>query len=196
MEKNKNYIDVQNNKALIELNNVNPIERFDVMLNDYDAEYTRISRLILLALYIIDEVIKENSDCDYYCYIQDDSSVYYLLSQVVKKEILDEYFDKCVFFVDFAKLVYRFTCAKKFDIENDLINQLRINSWGREYIVEKKVLMGYANEYKKMKTYMIGYYSRNKEIYDTLIQLLKNYNAKNAKKVSSLNKDVKVKILS
>jgi len=60
--------------------------------------------------------------------------------------------------IDEAKLIYRFTCAKKFQIEDDCIKQLRLNSWGREYINGEGLLKIYGNVTKMFEDYFRQYY--------------------------------------
>lgn len=191
-----NQFDLKNDSSIIVLNNVNPIDRFEILLKEFDMGFTKLSELILLALYTIDEVINDKVVCEYYCYIQDDASVLYLLNLISDNEIGEFEFSRSLFAVDYAKLIYRFTCAKKFEVENDLVNQLRINSWGREYISSKNILECYKHEYMMLKEKMEEYYMGHRENYSILVKLLKYVKKEDVQQIKDINSELKIRLLS
>ena len=75
--------------------------------------------------------------------------------------------------------------------------QLRLNSWGNEYITVKNLIDNNKEIYNAMYLYFERYFSENKLIYDELLgRLLEEINYSNAEKIKELNNKVNIKILS
>lgn len=179
---------------LIIINKINPIERFNFINR---KELRELSVDILLSLYTIDKVIRDNTNIDYFYYVQDDKSVYYLLNNSLYENLDHDMFEEALFYLDYAKLIYRFTCAKKFNLEDSIINQLRINSWGREFILQDNILDVNQNRYEKMyyvfNLYFIQYVDLYKELLDAL---LKPISMHNSQRIKDINRRIEIQLLS
>ncbi|AIQ15082.1 hypothetical protein [Paenibacillus durus] len=186
----------------IEWDDLNPIERYKIMQNripkfrigTYQAD---IGEVILLTLYTIDLVLKQEGKTHYHFYILDDASVSHLigvaLGQISEPGILNRAFIA----VDEAKLVYRFTVAKKFKIRDDRVKQLRINSWGREYIKEYKLLKTQQDIFGTLHSYFIKYFRTQQPVYaNVCATLLLDINPHTAEQIQSLNDLLDIKLLS
>ncbi len=104
-------------------------------------------------------------------------------------------FEKTIFILDFCKLIYRFTCAKKFKEKNYNIFQLRLNSWGREYSEAYIPIM--QVESSRIIKSIVLYFENNREKYMTLIKLLLgDLNLENLRAIDRLNSRLNIKLLS
>lgn len=125
---------------LKQINNANPFIRYESIVYSCPNRIKYISDNVLLALYVVDQVLKYETKINYSFYIKDDASIKWLMENSLSYEMSNDDFDQAIFIVDFSKLIYRFVCAKKFKVCNDHIHQLRINSWGNSYLKEKNLL--------------------------------------------------------
>ncbi len=182
---------------LLFINSINPLKRFEKLIEDENNESLDISNQILLSLYIIDEILKEKTSIEYFYYIKHDLSIYWLLNKTVFKELTKLEFDRAIFILDFSKLIYRFTCARKFKEVDDSINQLRINSWGREYISNTNLIFNYSNQYKKILEFFKEYFNVHKNQYIELTYLLlEEKTDKTVSRIKEINNNIKIQILS
>ncbi|OAB47993.1 hypothetical protein [Paenibacillus antarcticus] len=166
---------------LLELDELNPVEKYKRLRTQlikpqrelqFEESELDVGELSLIALYVIDKVIKKELDVKYNYYIQDDMSVKFLLNNNLGYELQSKQFLKYLIRVDDAKLIYRFTCAKKFEVNNERTKQLRINSWGRQYIDDQHLLNKYSNDVEKMTLCFSNYLKENRSIYVELTELL------------------------
>ena len=129
-------------------------------------------------------------------YFKDDVTIYNLLLNVFPEEkIKKKDFDKAMFILDFCKLIYRFTCAKKFKENNIHIFQLRLNSWGREYV--QNYLEDLKDDYFTFKDYLSTYCEEQKEDYKELTTILLGDLSENELlHIDELNTMLEVKLLS
>lgn len=106
---------MNNIDELIELNLYEPISRYLTVLEEENDIIKNLTIKILLSLKAVDDVLRYNCNNEYHFYIKDDVTIYNLLLNVFPEEkIKKKDFDKAMFILDFCKLIYRFTCAKKF----------------------------------------------------------------------------------
>lgn len=188
-----------NYSLLNKMNDTNSIDRFHEILKDKNnAEFENISNKILITLYGIDCVFRNFKKIDFYIYIEDDESVRCTIENALNIKIDKIKFEECIACIDFSKLIYRFICAKKFKVENNTISQLRINSWGREYIKEEHLLERYKEEYEKIVEYIKEYYMKNKDTYEELEKMLGikiDISSQQAEEIKRNNDKVSLKIL-
>lgn len=175
-----------------------PVEKYDLVTNEQDDNVVKCGRKILISLYVINEVLmKAFTKRKYLFYVYDDSSCKKLIEEALGEKIPDEIFFQSLIDIDLCKLIYRFTCAKKFCVKDTTIKQLRLNSWGNEYITVKNLIDNNKEIYNAMYLYFERYFSENKLIYDELLgRLLEEINYSNAEKIKELNNKVNIKILS
>ncbi|HEY2493755.1 MAG TPA: hypothetical protein VGI33_12720 [Paenibacillus sp.] len=170
---------------LLELDELNPVEKYKRLHTQLIKPQGKlhfegseelflidIGELSLIALYVIDSVIKRELNVKYSYYIQDDMSVKFLLNNNLDYEINSKQFLKYLIRVDDAKLIYRFTCAKKFEMKNEKTKQLRLNSWGRQYIDDQQILNKYSKEVERMTICFSDYLKENRNVYLELTELL------------------------
>lgn len=179
---------------LIQMNQINPIERFLLIAQN---DLKEVSLDILMGLFAIDRVIKDNTNIHYYYYIQDDMSMMFFLENTLYEKLEYNVFSEALFYLDYAKLIYRFTCAKKFCVEDALINQLRINSWGREFISQYEIINEYKIRYKKMYEFFSSYYIQHEDLYKKLLNLLiQPVTLDNARSIKHINEELRIQLLS
>lgn len=153
---------MNNIDELIELNLYEPISRYLTVLEEENDIIKNLTIKILLSLKAVDDVLRYNCNNEYHFYIKDDVTIYNLLLNVFPEEkIKKKDFDKAMFILDFCKLIYRFTCAKKFKENNIHIFQLRLNSWGREYV--QNYLEDLKDDYFTFKDYLGSLIKRTDE---------------------------------
>ena len=186
-------IDLSKFKNKVDLNNKNPIETFELIKqNLIDEKEMKICIYILSTLHSIERVINDFFNKQY-IYIQSDDSVKYIIEMTLNIKIDTDQFEKCLFILDFSKLIYRFTCAKKFKINDSSINQFRINSWGNEYYTN---LVNDKEKEKSFYNYFKKYCLDNVLLYNELISLLSiPITDENAYKIASINKLLSLKLL-
>lgn len=156
-----------------------------------------ISHCALIILYVIDEVIRENKLNGYFYYIESESSVDYVIKSSRMLDINTCEIEEGIFALDVSKLIYKFTCAKKFHVEDESICQMRINSWGREYIKQKQLLKKYEKEYAAFREFVRVYYKDNEKEYEELTEnLLLTIDKNVAMKIKEINGKLKIKLLS
>lgn len=179
---------------LIQMNQINPIERFLLIAQN---DLKELSVDILMGLFTIDKVIKDNTNIHYYYYIQDDISILFFLENTLYEKLEYSIFSEALFYLDYAKLIYRFTCAKKFCVEDDLVNQLRINSWGREFILQYEVLDKYKIRYEKMYDFFNSYYAQHEDLYKKILSLLvQPMTLDNIRSIKHVNEELSIQLLS
>lgn len=156
---------------LIELNFQDPISRYLTVAGGENEVVRELTIKILFSLKAIDDTLQRNCNTSYHFYIKDDMTIYNLLSKVYNKGRIEKSdFNKAMFILDFCKLIYRFTCAKKFKEKNLDIFQLRLNSWGREYI--ESYIRSENTDYNITKRYLDLYCENNNKTYIELTRLL------------------------
>lgn len=185
---------------------LNPIGKYaklkkvaeDELTVEVNFTYTEnLGEIILLALYTIDIILKEEGDANYNFYIFDDLSVKNLIEKSFNIQLEYKSFMNHLILVDEAKLTYRFTCAKKFLMPDDSIKQLRLNSWGHEYIKKCDLLNTYADESAAMRDTFSNYFHENKETYLTIMErLLSDCDPHNSYAIQALNEKIDIKLLS
>ena len=183
------------------IDKLDPISRFQTIIKEkneiFDEGVVRLSDLILVALFVIDEVIKSSFNISNYIYVYNDNSVKALLSKVVNEKELNTQFKNSLILIDLSKFIYRFSCAKKFMINDGSIQQLRINSWGREYLILMDLIDQYKNEYNTMKKYYSEYVKNNKDNYLCILNhLSKNIELFDAQIINRTNNFLNIKLLS
>lgn len=187
---------MNNIDELIELNLYEPISRYLTVLEEENDIIKNLTIKILLSLKAVDDVLRYNCNNEYHFYIKDDVTIYNLLLNVFPEEkIKKKDFDKAMFILDFCKLIYRFTCAKKFKENNIHIFQLRLNSWGREYV--QNYLEDLKDDYVAFEDYLSTYCEEQKEDYKELTTILLGDLSENELlHIDELNTMLEVKLLS
>lgn len=187
---------MKNIDDLIEFNRYEPIERYKKIVCEENCEVQEMSSKILLSLYVIDTVLRKYCNTDYHFYIKGDESIYCLLLHVFDKgNINKQVFNKAMFILDFSKLIYRFTCAKKFKVDDTDIFQLRLNSWGRTYI-DSYVLPSHE-DFEAISEYFCKTCKENIHLYTRLTKaLLKDINNETIEEINEVNNILEIKLLS
>lgn len=196
-------------EQLFHLDGLNPVERYKLMRGREASSYSDLkgidneakpvlSDLILLTLNIIDTVLCQEGLVSYNFYVQGDDSVQYLIEQVLEAPVEQESFLRGMLRLDDAKLIYRFTCARKFRIPDDRIKQLRINSWGKECLKETSLLDVAGLYSQRLQVTFTQYFNKYRTVYSDLLNYLqkREIDEITAKEIAILNEQVKIKLLS
>lgn len=165
---------------------------------DFDFVYANnLGEIILLALCTVDTILKKEGGAKYNYYIFDDLSVKNLIEKSFNIQLKHQSFINHLILIDEAKLIYRFTCAKKFMIPDDSIKQLRLNSWGHEYIKVYELLNKYADAFSVLQHTFIEYFRGNREIYLTIMDyLIDVINSEKSVTIQACNEKLDIKLLS
>lgn len=181
---------------LVDFYRKNPLECFDVVFEQDDSGRT-CADIILIILFTLDEVIRHKCKKDYFFYIESFDTILFIIVGLDLFDVDTYQFEANLIKLDICKLIYKFTCAKKFHIGDTSICQLRINSWGREYIRRNDLLTKYKTEYLLIKEFVELYINNNIGLYKEITNLLlKEINIDNAEKINKLNDQIEIKLLS
>lgn len=174
----------------IDYDDYDPITKYERIKSGVKSNGLLLPDIVLLALYAINEQFKlyENR----YFYIKDDNSVSYLINKTFDYKLDISCVRKAIIELDISKMIYRFNCALKFNVYVE-DKQLRINSWGKKYIVDKG--LDKTIEYKQLLESIRKIYMEYQKQYDELRKLLLMENI-NANKISKINALLNVKLLS
>lgn len=176
-----------------EIDQLTPKQRLKVLAKEDEPIY---AEKILLCMYSINECLQKLYSTQYFYYVMDDASVFYVLRQSMSEAMGKKDFLTALNLLDISKFLYRFPCAKKFQIEDPSIYQLRINSWGREEC-KNTLLQKYCLEHKRLLVAIEAYFKNNNIVYKELTErLLQPIDPENAKCIKVLNKNLDIKILS
>ena len=126
---------VLNDDNLSLIDDLSPFDRFKLLTNNSNKDCL----LILLILFQIDKILKDFFKVTYNFYVMDDLTIKLLFEKITKNG-RNKDFKRNLILLEKSGLVYRFTCAKKFKIQNKSLKQLRINSWGKDHVLKKKLL--------------------------------------------------------
>lgn len=188
-------------KTLLELDSIEPGLRFDRLNLISEIETSESlyydAHLVLVCLYTIDKVIRLATQNNYLFYILGDDSVYSLLEKCGYQNMSGEHGRKVIIQLGIAQLVYRFNTAKKFSILETNTKQLRLNSWGHSYIVERSILSE-MREYVALITEQFNeYYTCNAQLYKDLTNLLlSDITPETAEIIKDINTNLQIKLLS
>lgn len=172
-----------------------PISTFEYISECYDINYD-LSCHIIAALVAIDTVLSHHAENITHLYVQDDSSILWMLNKIPNYSLDIDQFKRALEGLDFSKLIYRFSCARKFLLPSAQTRQLRINSWGRHYW-EIELINKYQNIYQQFYTMFAEYYNQHKQIYSTLVQYLSaDISPQISYKIQNLNRNIDVKLLA
>lgn len=177
---------------------LNPIEKYKKLNKDFGLELpAHLGEYILLAMLVVDRVLKQVLKVSYNYYIYSDESVLFLLRESLRITFTEQNFINSVLLIDDSKLIYRFTCAKKFAIMDDRIKQLRLNSWGKEYINHMKLTEKYNSEINRMEIFFADYLYSNKSVYMELTHILLDFiDNETCENIKLLNRSLDIKLLS
>lgn len=156
-----------------------------------------LGNLAVIALHTIDKVLQQRGRTPYHYYLQDDASLFYAIRHLsIEPMVLDD-LQLGLSQLGIAQLIYRFSCARKFDVRDTRIKQLRLNSWGRFYIDDQQLLSEYAPLVEKIEQVVVAHFEQNAGTYLRLMKiLLEPIDAKSAAEIQALNDLVQIKVLS
>ncbi|MFF2154594.1 hypothetical protein ACFVVQ_04705 [Paenibacillus chitinolyticus] len=181
---------------VLQADTLNPIEKFSWLTDQRNSD-AQLAEFILLGLYTIDAVVNEISPAPYNYYIHSDASVMFLLARSLKRIIPQENYLSTTILLDDAKLIYRFTTARKFKITESKLKQLRINSWGREYIAQNELKERYSTEFGLMQSFLRNYVHEHRKTYARLTDiLLQPITPAVAEEVINCNSKIEIRLLS
>lgn len=185
---------------LVELDQMQPSQRLERLIELSEKDDRQIVRqglyLALICLYVVDEVIRDAENTDYFFYIQDDYSILNLLEMSGYSEFTQDTFNMLIIHLGLAQLVYRFNAAKKFRLNDTNTKQLRLNSWGRS-ILSDGILSDMSEIVAKISKIYRAYYEDNIRLYRELTGLLlTEITPIAAARIEEINKELKIKLVS
>ena len=177
----------------IALSKRNPIDRYELIIKDESSHIQALTMKILFFLMAVDEILVKISKIDYHFYMRDEKILYSILSDIFREEHCDiRDYEQAIFILDFSKLIYRFTCAKKFKEIDESVCQFRLNSWGRDYV--KNCRKVERTKYQKIICYIREYINDNSDLYSQLTTLLLNENCIDT--IKKINASLRIQLLS
>jgi hypothetical protein len=180
---------------LLDLDHLSPIERLDALVDARAADMD-LAVLVLLALEAIDVTIGSLDDSRNFYIFQDDS-VRALLAQAMVAPSKERALTATLIVLNEVDLIFRFTTALKFGVSDASLKQLRINSWGKAYIRQKRCIQKHSEVYDKLKQLAGTYVAENEGTYVKLLQLLgQKITPAKADKVARLNAKLTLKLVS
>jgi hypothetical protein len=187
--------------AVLPYDDLAPIERMDALIVPLSID-RQLLETILLTLEAIDTTIARLlvegvPDSSRNFYVCQDQSVKLLLEQVAEKSVAHKQFTEALLLLNETDLIFRFTAARKFAIEDSSVKQLRINSWGKLYIETKALLAKYDSLYKQLTEQMTQFVLHDKSTYQEITELLSQpIQPSTAKRIAELNAKLTVRLLS
>lgn len=163
----------------LEFDNMNPIQKIEMLSSDLN---TQILDEIIIILHALNEEFTTLFKIKLIYYL-DDNSIYYVAKNIfgLSEREVKEY----LIILEKCNLIYRFTCAKKFKLEDDKIKQLRINSWGEHYFYK------YCDDkYKDVKEFIKKEIESRYCLYKELVDNVSNINNYDtSENIKKLNKE-------
>jgi hypothetical protein len=148
---------------------------------------------IVVVMHALDEVLRRRAGNGYFYYFQGDQSLITLFERIDAPLAMH---DKAFAALGLSQHLYRFNVAKKFSLPED-VKQLRLNSWGREYIANVGLLDIHASLRLAAGDWFESYIERNKDIYLELLRILVTpMDANSSGRIRDMNADLDVKLLS
>jgi hypothetical protein len=182
--------------SLLHFDKLNPPEKLSFLANTEDCDpslFLYECHSILIAMHALDEVLRKTAKNGYFYYVQDDQSLITLFNRINMPLATK---GKAFAALGLSQHLYRFNAAKKFGLGGD-IKQLRLNSWGREYLAEQGMLDLHGSLHLTVKSWFESYVAANKEIYRELLEiLLKPIDASSSSRIGNLNRNLDIRLLS
>lgn len=167
---------------------LNPIDKINYLVNNDKVDIQYLN-LIIIVLHILNKTFSKEFNINL-IYFLDDKSIFY-----VTKHFFDSTFNdllKYLKILENCNLIYRFTCAKKFKVDDESLKQLRINSWGEEYYkqIEKNNIVEITDIIEReIKTHY--------ESYKQLTKFVSVINTVDLSlQIKNINKKLNIKIVS
>jgi hypothetical protein len=116
---------------LLELDDEEPGARLDALL-DGDQRQAESVQIVLLSLIAIEDALHECLGVQS-LYIVEDAHLYAIFASVHAARISRDDVRRALLLLKSADLIFRFTCARKFEIADTHLKQIRANTWGKWY---------------------------------------------------------------
>ncbi len=190
-----NIIPLDWSTHLQHIDGLTPTKRIEALLTYSDSEQIReVVHKIILLLAVIDEAFEKNFGAKS-LYVMDTG----MILQWIQRQsfISPKIYLEGLILLDESDLIFRFTCAKKFQIKDQTLKQLRINSWGKTYAADIK--RGYAfDDFLTSLTKLCNEtLSVHVNDYEHLISLLKlPISLASSQQIADINKKVPIQLLS
>lgn len=172
----------------LEFDNFNPIKKINKIC-DKGLLKIEIVNDLLEILHELNKTFTEEFHVNL-IYFLDDKSIYY-----ISKNIFDYTLEEVIIalkIIENCNLIYRFTCAKKFNINDESLKQLRINSWGEKYY-----RMTIKNRNKKIVSAINKEIKSNHELYSNITKYVSVINILDvSNEIKSINNQLNIKIVS
>lgn len=178
--------------AFVAFDRLSPCERYELLAPRHEP-VRRAADLVLLSLHAFDGVLYRSAHRPYRFYVHGDASIEHLLALA---GLGGAAHTEALCLLTLAQLIYRFPCARKFDIADAAAKQLRINSWGRDYC-ERVAVPRYRDEHARLAAAASGYIEARRAIYDPLLRALLSAGPDAAfPEVTRWNHELDIKVLA
>jgi hypothetical protein len=153
--------------AFVAFDRLSPCERYELLAPLHEP-VRRAADLVLLGLHALDGVLYRSAHRPYHFYVHGDASVEHLLALAGLGGVAH---GEALCLLTLAQLIYRFPCARKFDVADAAVKQLRINSWGRDYC-ERVAVPRYPDEHARLAATATAHIAERRAIYEPLLRAL------------------------
>jgi hypothetical protein len=174
---------------IVLLDNNTPIEKFEHYIDRYPA-----MAVLLLWMHAIDSTLS-TLNFKAPIYILDDETLY---KQIIEDDptINSDQLKLAMIYLTQSQMIYRFTVALKFLINDKSIKQLRINSWGRKYCSDKLLPRNYIL-YERYLNRVTEKFNLNRPSYVDALKLFQGIDKKkiNADDLKELNYHLAIKVV-
>jgi hypothetical protein len=151
----------------------------------------------LLALYGLNAVLQRRLSTSYFFYFLEDQSVEFAVRQTqMGLDAPPSHIESAYVRLGCAQLIYRFSAAVKFG-QSCASKQLRINSWGRQYVEQVDLMAKYKPLSDNLTGWFENYFQEHAGCYRELAtRLLAPDVQESAQRVAVLNDSLDVRLLS
>ncbi len=129
--------------SALELDDADPGTRLDRMLGD-DERLARAAHVGLLSLIAIEDALHQCLGAKS-LYLVEDHTLRALLHDACSREAADEEIRRGLILLNHADLIFRFTCARKFRVQDRRMKQVRVNSWGQWHARDRRLARRYPD---------------------------------------------------
>lgn len=174
---------------IVFLDRYTPIEKFEY----YTQQYPAMS-VLLLWLHAIDNILS-TLEFKAPIYILDDETIYQLVTRD-DRSLGQKQLEMAMIYLTQSQMIYRFTVALKFCINEKSIKQLRINSWGRKYCREQ-LLGQHQVLYQRILQQVASKFDVSKTLYMDALNCFKSIDVQHvsAEALKEINQHLDIKVV-
>jgi hypothetical protein len=180
---------------LLELDSLEPGARIEAMVAGDD--YLRdVACTILLTLVEIDARLEGCLRVSS-LYLVEGRALYEMFAKVLPPGLSDDDIRSALLLLNSSSLIFRFTCARKFRVADARLKQMRVNTWGKWYVVSRGLDQRYPGVRGQVGAATAALLAERRDAYARLSETLcAPISQTSAEVIGVLNRAVSLKLLS